>query len=86
VAYLRADGGWGTQLSEARLFEDEEATKPNVAHAQKNEQFTVSDPYGIDVHVGESGIVPLTKRESIRALGPTTPLRRPDSGRERLPV
>ncbi|HSC87166.1 MAG TPA: DUF2849 domain-containing protein [Polyangiaceae bacterium] len=86
VAYLREDGSWGQKLAESRLFADEEATKPLVALAQKTQQFTVSDPYGIDVHVGESGIEPVTKRESIRALGPTTPIRRPDSGRERLPV
>ncbi len=86
VAYLREDGTWGHDLAASRLVPDEEATKPFVAHASRTEQFLVCDPYGIDVHVGEAGIEPLTARESIRARGPTVPVRRPDNGRERQTV
>ena len=86
VAYLEPSGQWGRELARAALYADEAATKPRVVQAQKTEQFLVCDPYGIDVHANEAGIEPVTKRESIRALGPTTPVRRPDNGRERLPL
>lgn len=83
VAYRREDGSWSGQLAESALFADEDATKPAVTHAAQKEQRLVSDPYPIDVRVGENGIEALTARERIRAYGPTTPLRRPDSGMPR---
>lgn len=80
VAYRRADGSWSTQLADAGLFPDEAATAPIVAAVVRGEQRLISDPYPVDVHVGDQGIEATSARERIRATGPTIPLRRPDSG------
>lgn len=84
VAYLKEDGSWGARLADARLFLSEQDTQPFVREATQKEQFLVCDPYGIDVHVGPSGIETLTAREAIRARGPSVRIRRPDNGLERL--
>jgi hypothetical protein len=38
----------------------------------------VCDPYAIQVSLTSEGLDPLSARETIRATGPTTRLRRPD--------
>jgi hypothetical protein len=83
VAYRRADGSWAPTLAEAQLIATEEEAEPFVRQAALREQHVVCDPYAIDVRWGSAGIEPLTARESIRARGPTVPLRRPDNGQER---
>lgn len=85
VAYRRADGTWSPHFAEAGVFETEAETVAPVAHSTKFEQRLVSDPYGIDVGFGPSGIFPNTARERIRAEGPTVPIRRPDTGVQSAP-
>lgn len=79
--WRRADGTWSRQLADAGLCDDEAAAKTLAAAANKTEQREVSDPYVIEVGVGDDGAIdPLTARERIRATGPTVPIRRPDTG------
>lgn len=85
VAYRRADGSWSSHFAESEVFATEEETAEPVARSAKLEQRLVSDPYGIDVGFGPSGIFPNTARERIRALGPTVPIRRPDGGIQAVP-
>lgn len=80
VAYRRADGTWSAHFADSEVFLTEAETAAPVTHSAKFEQRLVSDPYGIDVGFGPSGIFPNTARERIRAGGPTVPIRRPDEG------
>jgi hypothetical protein len=80
-AWRRADGSWSHQLADAGPYTDEAAAKAQVAETAAKEQRQITDPYVIEVHVGQGTIDPLTARERIRANGPTIRLRRPDLDR-----
>lgn len=80
VAWRRADGTWSRRIADAGLLADEASAKALAASALANEQREISDPYCIEVYADGTTIDPLTARQRIRANGPTTPLRRPDSG------
>jgi hypothetical protein len=83
VAWRRADGTWSRQIADAGLLADEATAKQLAAASIATEQREISDPYGIEVYADGKTIDPLTARQRIRANGPTTPIRRPDSGRTR---
>ena len=77
VAYLRADGGYSADLSEAKLFE----TKDEAEEARKvalSAERLVSDPYLTEVGIAPQGLDALSARERIRQRGPTVRVRRPD--------
>ena len=76
-AFLRADGGWSRTLNDAQPIETDTHKDELLAAALKQEVL-VSDPYAIQVCITPQGLDPLSARETIRAQGPTTPLRRPD--------
>ncbi|MDB4961976.1 MAG: nitrite reductase [Myxococcales bacterium] len=80
VAWRRADGTWSRAIAEAGLLADEASAKAIAARAVAAEQREICDPYGIEVFAEGTTIDPLTARQRIRANGPTTPIRRPDSG------
>ncbi|GLQ08035.1 DUF2849 domain-containing protein [Sneathiella chinensis] len=74
VAYLCLDGDtpfWTTDLNKAT------AAPADALHTLKSEaekaarENIIVEPYAVDVTVTEGGIVPATKREQIRASGPT---------------
>jgi hypothetical protein len=77
-AYLTAAGLWSAHLQDALPVLTDEERDALLAQAAQQERI-VCDPYFFDVRVVESTIDPLSARERIRALGPTTRVRRPDA-------
>jgi hypothetical protein len=76
-AYRTPVGGWSRVIDEAALLESE-TDRDSSVNAALAEERVVCDPYAFQV-VPENGKVnPLSARETIRATGPTTRLRRPD--------
>ena len=76
-AYLTADGAWSPDLQKAVTAETEAERDELLARALRQERL-VCDPYFFDVRLEDGSIDPLSARERIRALGPTTRVRRPD--------
>jgi hypothetical protein len=83
--YLRENGSWSLQLSDARAIPvDDEAERDACLTRADSEQRRVCDPYAFKVDVTDGVPKVTTTRERIRATGPTTPLRRPDADSDRL--
>jgi Protein of unknown function (DUF2849) len=76
-AYLTADGRWSPDLQQALLVLTDAERDQHLARAAEQERL-VCDPYFFDVRVADNTIDPLSARERIRALGPSTRVRRPD--------
>lgn len=76
-AYLTSSGDWSTDFQQARTTESEDEANALLAAAMKQERI-VADAYTIMINRLDSRNEALSQREAIRALGPTTPLRRPD--------
>jgi hypothetical protein len=73
-AYLTASGGWSGDLQRATLL-------PTVAQQERLlERAALQESV---VQVRNETIAPLSARERIRAQGPTTRIRRPDTGEGR---
>jgi len=77
-AYLKADGAWSSDLADAHALPSKEEARALVAKADLEQQRVVCDPYFFPVRFEASAIDPLSARESIRAKGPSVPIRRPD--------
>ncbi len=77
-AYFAAGGEWSPNLQDALPILGEVERDELLARAVKQERL-VCDPYFFEVRVEASGIDPLSTRERIRAEGPTTRIRRPDT-------
>jgi hypothetical protein len=77
-AYLTAEGVWSTNLQQAATVLTDEERDALLAQAAQQERI-VCDPYFFDVRVEHNTIDPLSARERIRALGPSTRVRRPDA-------
>lgn len=77
VAYLRADGGYGHELTAAKLFESKDDAEEARKHALQVERL-ISDPYLTEVGIAPQGLDALSARERIRQHGPTVRVRRPD--------
>jgi hypothetical protein len=61
---------WSERFAEGRLFDDN--AEAEAAEAQAKSRITeLVDPYLIDVAAVEGGVVPVSYRERLRALGPT---------------
>jgi hypothetical protein len=78
--YLTPERVWSTNLQQAALVLTDAERDELLALAAKQERL-VCDPYFFDVRVADNTIDPLSARERIRALGPTTRGRRPDPAR-----
>lgn len=77
VAYLRADGEFGSRVTEAKVFDtkdDAEAARQVALRAER----IVSDPYLTEVGIAPQGLDTLSARERIREQGPSVRVRRPD--------
>ena len=61
---------WSERFVDARLFDDNAGAEAAEAHA-KSQIVELVDPYLIDVAAVEGGVVPVSYRERLRALGPT---------------
>ena len=69
---------WSERFADARLFDDNAAAE--TAEAQAKSQIAVLvDPYLIDTAPVDGGVVPVSYRERLRALGPTN---KPDHGKQ----
>ena len=69
---------WSERFVDARLFDDNADAEAAEAHAKSNIVELV-DPYLIDVSAVDGGVVPVSYRERLRALGPTN---KPDHGKQ----
>ncbi|MCH9682361.1 MAG: DUF2849 domain-containing protein [Deltaproteobacteria bacterium] len=78
AVYLRADGSWSAQLSDAWAMTTEAERDAALSQARAQERH-ICDPYAFKVVIGQQGPHATNTREQIRGRGPTTPLRRPDS-------
>ncbi|MEN9580722.1 MAG: hypothetical protein RJA70_3731 [Pseudomonadota bacterium] len=75
--YMKLDGTWTSKLSEATPIDDEAQRDALISLARGQERL-ICDPHAFNVTVDNGSPVPISVREKVRALGPTTPLRRPD--------
>jgi Protein of unknown function (DUF2849) len=80
--YLTSNRTWSASLADAWLIASAEECERELAAALTQERL-VADPYSFMVVVSDGRIDPQSQREEIRATGPTTPLRRPDSASAR---
>jgi len=69
---------WSEHFAQALFFEDGDQAEAAEAHA-KTQITQLVDPYLIDVAAAEGGVVPVSYRERLRALGPTN---KPDHGKQ----
>jgi hypothetical protein len=81
--YLRPDRTWTRLLPEA-LATDDEVVRDELLALAGQQQRQICDPYAFKVELADGQPVATTARERIRAQGPTTPLRRPDTSSPRL--
>lgn len=71
IVWLGEDGTWQPLIRNARIYSNadiEDALKVQADRAQRDELVGV---YGVQVTRSPSGIVPVTSRERIRAVGPS---------------
>jgi hypothetical protein len=73
VVYLTPSGEWTPTLTEAFWSSDEAALEARLSEA-RTQQDLVCDPYLLRVDQDEAGLRARTKREEIRAEGPTAML------------
>jgi len=78
VAYLRADDTWATTIAEAHAFESKEQAEAKLAEVKAAES-VVTEPYVFEAERSGDTIKPISAREILRAEGPSTRLRRPES-------
>jgi hypothetical protein len=76
--YLCANGSWARRLQDAHPVADPAERDALLTRARGFERI-VCDPYAFGVDVGPQGPMSLSRRESIRGVGPTCPQRRPDA-------
>lgn len=71
-AVFRRGGAWAERLEQADLYADADAAAEALAGAA--EPTRVVDPYLIDLRLQDAVAIPVSYRERIRALGPSTQL------------
>ena len=72
VVYLDAAGGWSERLAEARVADDDASAADILRLAEHPDQAVrVIDPFLIEVVVEDGVLRAESKREAIRATGPT---------------
>ena len=77
VAYLADDGSWADALAGAALFAEKASAEARLAEVRKAES-VVTEPYAFAARRTADGVEPTSAREQLRAVGPSTRLRRPD--------
>jgi hypothetical protein len=77
-AYLKADGSWTSDLTEAQPVPSKDEAQQLAVQADLEQQAVVCDPYCFPVRFEQGAIDALSARENIRAKGPSVPIRRPD--------
>lgn len=77
MAYLDAEGAWVNTLDEAQVFTDSDLAEQRLADVRKAES-KITEPYVFPAEMTDGRLNPLSAREKLRAVGPSTRLRRPD--------
>jgi len=72
VVYLVSEGVWTADISQAKgLVSDEELESAlKIAKADEKRNL-ILDPFAVEVEAVDNGLEPLSRRNSIRAKGPT---------------
>jgi len=72
VVFRTEDGGWSTEIADARIVDGDEAIEAALeASAEDVRARIIVDPYGVPVVLEAGAPVPVRLRERIRAQGPT---------------
>ncbi|MEH6544887.1 MAG: DUF2849 domain-containing protein [Sneathiella sp.] len=77
VAYLCLEDGspfWTSEIARATVVDDETVESLKVAAEKSEQENIIVAPYAIDVLNSDNGWIAATKREQIRASGPTVSL------------
>ena len=77
MAYLDAEGAWVKSIADANVFETSDAAEQRLAEVRKAES-TITEPYVFPAKMTGGQLTPVSTREKLRAVGPSTRLRRPD--------
>ena len=77
MAYLDAEGAWVKSIADANVFETSDAAEQRLAEGRKAES-TITEPYVFPAKMTGGQLTPVSTREKLRAVGPSTRLRRPD--------
>ena len=64
-------GAWVERFAEAEVFTDDAAAETAEVEATAQGGWAGTAPYLIDLQDGPEGVVPVSYRERLRALGPT---------------
>ncbi|MCX5495915.1 DUF2849 domain-containing protein [Kaistia dalseonensis] len=71
VVFLTRDGGWTTDIAQARVIGPSEIDAALVYAKAQHDARIVIEPYEIETTVEDGVPVPVRLRERIRAAGPT---------------
>ena len=77
VAYLDSEGKWSETLDKAATFSDSETAEDRLVEVRKAESI-ITEPYIFPAEMTGGQLTPISAREKLRAVGPSTRLRRPD--------
>ena len=77
MAYLDAQGAWVKSIADANVFEESEAAEQRLTEVRKAES-TITEPYIFPAEMTGGQLTPISAREKLRAVGPSTRLRHPD--------
>lgn len=70
VVYLAQSGEWSVEIVDAAYFDDKASAEDRMAQAEKD-VLAVVDVHLADVEITANGPVPVTRREALRANGPS---------------
>ncbi|WP_372615028.1 DUF2849 domain-containing protein [Aquicoccus sp.] len=70
VVYLTARGDWSPEIVEADFMTDAAEAAARLSEVQCQSQLVIG-PYIADVTITANGPVPVTRREAMRAAGPS---------------
>ena len=70
VVYLTGSDDWSPEIVEAEFIDDAEHAESRLVAAQRQAHLVVG-PYLADVTITANGPVPVTRREALRASGPS---------------
>ncbi|MEP3247081.1 MAG: DUF2849 domain-containing protein [Sneathiella sp.] len=74
VVYLCLEGDnayWSTELTKATTTDTASLDRLQAEADRAEQENIIIAPYAIDVDISSTGVTPSTKREQIRATGPT---------------
>jgi hypothetical protein len=76
VVYLTGCDEWSREIFHAEFIDDEDHAEFRLFVAEKQDRIVVA-PYLAQVRMTDTGPVPVTRRETLRASGPSVPAAAP---------